>query len=382
MTQAALLNREAVTALANRRLTDARDLLTQALALDAKHLPAWINLAIANRMEGDLPGAMQALDQARIVEPLHFPALLMRGSLYEAMDKPRHAAMAYNIALTQMLPSDVADVATRRAVEHARSYVDAYKREMESFLVQQSEVEHLSGASAPVRRMQGFLDGVLGRRKVFHSSPTNFYYPGLPSIEIFDRDEFPWIAELEALTPDIQAELANVFDDEVEPYVQRPDTEPIEQWGELNRSKRWSAYHFANHGQIFPAHRSKCPKTAALLDRMPQPQVVNRSPAALFSILQPKTHIPPHCGVANFRLVCHLPLVLPPDCWLRVGNSKKYWKMGEAFVFDDSIEHEAWNGSDQRRTVLIFDIWHPYLNEDERQFISRTIAAMDQFNAG
>ena len=254
MTQAAILNREAVTALANRRLAEARDLLSQALALDAKHLPAWINLAIARRMEGDLAGAMQALDQARVVEPLHFPALLMRGSLYEAMDKPRHAAMAYNIALTQMLPSDVTDNATRRAIEHARSYVDAYKREMESFLVQRSEVEHLSGASAPVRRMQGFLDGVLGHRQVFHSSPTNFFYPGLPSIEIFDRDEFHWLAELEALTPDIQAELANVLDDEVEPYVQRPDTEPIEQWGELNRSKRWSAYHFANHGDLQDAH--------------------------------------------------------------------------------------------------------------------------------
>jgi aspartyl/asparaginyl beta-hydroxylase (cupin superfamily) len=79
--------------------------------------------------------------------------------------------------------------------------------------------------------------------------------------------------------------------------------------------------------------------------------------------------------------LCHLPLILPGNCRFRVGASLREWTMGEAFVFDDTIEHEAWNDSDQRRAVFIFDIWHPTLSADERDHIRRTLAAMDAFNA-
>ena len=134
-------------------------------------------------------------------------------------------------------------------------------------------------------------------------------------------------------------------------------------------------------GKLYEDHRRACPKTAALLDQVPFPLVQNRSPAALFSILQPKTHIPAHTGAGNIRLLCHLPLILPGNCRFRVGSSVLEWKMGEAMVFDDSIEHEAWNDSDQRRAVMIFDIWHPLLSADERDYIRRSLTAMDAFRA-
>jgi aspartyl/asparaginyl beta-hydroxylase (cupin superfamily) len=87
-----------------------------------------------------------------------------------------------------------------------------------------------------------------------------------------------------------------------------------------------------------------------------------RSPArAVFSLLAPHTRIPPHTGVANTRLVCHLPLIVPPDCGFRVGETTCEWRVGEAFVFDDTIEHEAWNESDELRVVLIIDLWPPAL---------------------
>jgi aspartyl/asparaginyl beta-hydroxylase (cupin superfamily) len=79
------------------------------------------------------------------------------------------------------------------------------------------------------------------------------------------------------------------------------------------------------------------------------------------------------------RLLCHLPLVLPGNCRFRVGNETREWKMGEAFVFDDTIEHEAWNDSDQMRAVLIFDVWNPLLTQEERDFISHALIGMDQF---
>ncbi|PPJ40549.1 aspartyl/asparaginyl beta-hydroxylase domain-containing protein, partial [Pseudoxanthomonas sp. KAs_5_3] len=85
------------------------------------------------------------------------------------------------------------------------------------------------------------------------------------------------------------------------------------------------------------------------------------SPNAMFSLLAPGAHIPPHHGVANTRLVCHLPLIVPDGCSFRVGAETRCWRRGEAFVFDDTIEHEAANESGMLRVVLIFDLWHPGL---------------------
>ena len=95
----------------------------------------------------------------------------------------------------------------------------------------------------------------------------------------------------------------------------------------------------------------------------------------MFSLLAPHTHIPAHTGVANTRLVCHLPLIVPPGCRFRVGESVREWREGEAFVFDDTIEHEAWNDSDKLRVVLILDLWPPALGEAERAAVSAVIAA-------
>ena len=382
---AARLNREAMRAMAARRLDEALRLLAQALAIDPLSRPAWMNLAAIKRVQGDLTAAMQAVNKAREIDQLYFPALLMRGSLYEAMSQPRHAAMAYTIALAQLLPEDLVDTATERAVAHAREVVARHRAEMESFLLREMSSETPAGTSVAARRMQGFIGHVSGQRRLFQPTPSNFYYPGLAPVEFFDRKDFPWTEELEAKTPDIQAELAGVFADagatsDIVPYAQLPDTEPLEQWAELNNSLSWSAYHFALRGELDAEHRAKCPNTTAALDAVPQPFVQHRSPTALFSILRPGTHIPPHCGYSNFRLICHLPLVLPPDCHFRVGNETRQWRIGETLIFDDTIEHEAWNNSGHIRTVLIFDVWHPDLEADERDFVSRTVAALDRFN--
>ena len=99
------------------------------------------------------------------------------------------------------------------------------------------------------------------------------------------------------------------------------------------------------------------------------------SPNAMFSLLAPRTRIPPHTGVANTRLVCHLPLIVPADCGFRCGETIREWRVGEAFVFDDTIEHEAWNDSDQLRVVLIIDLWAPALGRRERDAVAAVIGA-------
>jgi len=110
--------------------------------------------------------------------------------------------------------------------------------------------------------------------------------------------------------------------------------------------------------------------------------VPEHGPTAFFSILDAHTHIPPHTGVTNTRLTVHLPLVLPGQCTFRVGDDKREWRLGEAWVFDDTIEHEAWNDSDVPRAILIFDIWNPYLTGAERALVRAATAAIGEYYRG
>ncbi|HAH11667.1 MAG TPA: aspartyl beta-hydroxylase, partial [Alphaproteobacteria bacterium] len=144
---------------------------------------------------------------------------------------------------------------------------------------------------------------------------------------------------------------------EFEAYVQKEATEPLNQWAELNKSQRWSALFLYKDGTRIDHICRRAPKTLAILERIPRLDIPGRGPTAFFSALDAKTHIPPHTGVNNIRSIVHLPLIVPENTWFRVGNDKRPFKRGEAWVFDDSIEHEAMNDSDERRIILIFDVW-------------------------
>jgi aspartate beta-hydroxylase len=93
-------------------------------------------------------------------------------------------------------------------------------------------------------------------------------------------------------------------------------------------------------------------------------------------VFTPGTHLLPHRGVTNARLVAHLPLIVPEECALRVGGELHHWQEGRVVVFDDTYEHEAWNRSTRNRVVMIFDIWNPYLTEVERLAIAELIPQM------
>ena len=164
---------------------------------------------------------------------------------------------------------------------------------------------------------------------------------------------------------------------ELVPYIQYPEDVPLRQWAELNRNRAWTAIHLLRNGVTVEANARHCPATITLLCGLDQPRIPGRSPNAMFSLLAPGAHIPPHNGVANTRLVCHLPLIVPPGCWFRVGAETRKWKVGEAWMFDDTIEHEALNPSDALRVILIVDAWHPDLSKAEREAVAATMAATD-----
>ena len=141
----------------------------------------------------------------------------------------------------------------------------------------------------------------------------------------------------------------------------------------------WGAFHLMKDGVIVEENAKRCPSTMKALETVPRPTVKGKSPIALFSRLKPGAHIPPHTGLMNTRIICHLPLIVPAGCSIRVGNQERSWKMGEMLIFDDSIEHEARNAGASERVILLFDIWRPELSEDERTFISTVFEAIEDY---
>jgi aspartate beta-hydroxylase len=224
---------------------------------------------------------------------------------------------------------------------------------------------------------------LMQKQRIYQQQPSFVYFPQLAAIEFHDRARFPWLDSIEAAADDIRAELIDVLTADsvaLEPYVSHASARTIEEkWRELHQSRRWSVYYLWRNGVPNRDHLARCPRTAAALQGWPRCEVPSSSPNALFSILDSKTRIPPHTGTDNTRLFVHLPLIIPPGCWFRVGAEQREWQPGKAFVFDDTIEHEAWNGSDEPRAVLIFDIWNPDLRPEERAMVSTTVAGVGEY---
>lgn len=226
--------------------------------------------------------------------------------------------------------------------------------------------------------MQAAADHWLGRRPIYANHCEGLHYPFLPADEFFDREHFPWLDRLESATADILAELEAILSDRspgLEPYIAMAPGTPQGKWTPLDRSLDWGAFHLWKEGTRIDENCARAPRTTALVETLPLCRIEGRAPAVFFSILKAGSHIPPHTGVTNVRSIVHLPLIVPENCGFRVGGETREWHVGEAFVFDDTIEHEAWNDSDQLRVVLIVDLWPPALGQAERKAVAAAIAA-------
>jgi aspartate beta-hydroxylase len=380
--ETARANRAALAAMAAGNMKGAQSTLVEALGRDRGDFRLWLNLAVVRRQLQDFDGAFGALREALALDNRNFAALLMQASLLDLLGRPKDAAVAYGIALVQAPPDAELDAPTRQAVARAREVQAKHAGELGAYVRDHAATASAALAPPARRRLETFIDTTLRVRRRFRQEPLEYLYPGLPDIEFYERGEFPWLGDFEAATPEVQRELARILVEDAggfAPYIQYDEHLPLDQWRELNKSPRWSAFHFYDKGREVPERCARAPDTLAAIRRLPQAAVDLRSPTAMFSVLQPGTRIPPHTGIANFRLVVHLPLVLPGQCGFRVGGETREWRIGEAWVFDDTIEHEAWNDSDEIRIILICDVWSPRIPPDEREAIRAVIAATDAF---
>lgn len=368
----AVLNELGVRMLGRGAPEQAQALFARATCADPHRAALWANLASSLKALGRRTEELDAIEKALELEPRHLSALLQKGAYLEETGDSRNAARTYQNALACVPPGAEVAPNIRDAFAHARSVIDSDLAALAKALEEPLAQIRQRHGGRPQHRVDQCLETLMGKRRAFHSQPTWMYFPELPGIEFFQRSEFPWLEALETATLDIRTELLRVLvaDREgLQAYIDFPPSLPLDQFRELNRSRRWSAYFLWNQGEAMAGHIARCPATARALEATPRCRVAGRAPTAFFSILDAKTRIPAHTGITNTRLTVHLPLIVPPDCGFRVGSSVREWVPGQAWVFDDTIEHEAWNLSDTPRAILIFDIWNPLLTDAERDMI-------------
>jgi aspartyl/asparaginyl beta-hydroxylase (cupin superfamily) len=361
----------------------AREILEKVLAVAPRHVMFLLTLAAALRMLGHRDEELAALERALTIEPRHLVALLQKGALLELMNKPRAAAKIYSAALQSLSPRTRLSPPIQAHVEHARKRVLENAANMEVVLDDRlHSLRARADSPSDLLRLDRCVERLLGKTRIYTPEPTSMYFPFLKNYEFHPREDFPWLEALESATEAIREELLAVLSEDragMRPYIAYPDGLPLDQWQELNHSRRWSAYFLWNDGQREDAHMARCPRTVEALSATPQVDIAGRGPTAFFSILDAHTHIPPHTGVTNTRLIVHLPLIVPPGCRFRVGGEMREWRSGKAWVFDDTIEHEAWNDADVSRVILIFDVWNPQLTLIERDLVRELTVASAEY---
>ncbi len=354
----------------------ARDFLKRAVEAGGASTDVLFALAQACRANGDDDGDKAALSQVLAAETRNIPALLMMAEAHARTGGDRGAVAYYRTALaTASTPGQTFTEAVVAGLRRGEQFLGEANRRFE---------EHLGvtvSDRGATKRVRETIDLLLGKTELYLQQPSMLYFPGLPQRAFFEREEFDWIPALEAAVPDMRRELTAILNDDVAftPYVSGSADRPAPA-NPLFNDPSWGAFYLLQNGAPVAENAARCPAVMAALENAPIPRISGRSPMALFSLLRAGTHIQPHHGLLNTRLICHVPLIVPSGCRLRVGSETREPREGEALIFDDSFEHEAWNDGASSRIVLLFEIWRPELAADERDQLTRIFEAIDQYN--
>jgi aspartate beta-hydroxylase len=359
----------------------ARESFERIVAAGNADAASYAALATACRRLNDKASALVAVERALALEPSNLRALILKADHLAESGDARAASSFYKFAVDTAPPHAQLPIDLRAEVNRAKAMCDGFAGKFEDFLRNYVHREaNTEGRTAA--RFEQSLDILVGKKSIYFQQPSTYYFPELPQTQFYDPGAFPWIPKLEAKTSEIRAELVEVLKEEsvFEPYVQRAPDRPHKDLNGMDNNPDWSAFYLWKDGEIVPKHAARCPRTMEALSGIPLARIPNVSPSVLFSQLRPGAHIPSHTGLVNTRLICHLPLIVPPDCSFRVGNDTRTPVEGKVWLFDDTIQHEAWNRSDRTRVILIFEIWRPELTDDERRFVTAMFGAIQAYS--
>lgn len=193
------------------------------------------------------------------------------------------------------------------------------------------------------KHFRGFFDRLIASSSLVSNAP------------VLDVRDFGWTAMLRENWQAIREEATAVaLRGNAAPSLSTisPDHRSI---AEVNK---WRSFFIWGYGYRIDENADRCPKTSALVERIPG---LN---SAFFSILAPGTHIPDHRGVTKGLITCHLGLVVPRDgdVRMRVHDRIVRWSEGQTLVFDDTYQHEVWNDTEGTRVVLLIQFERPLRN--------------------
>lgn len=381
------MNVLALIALRRGQLAQAQQQLVESIAIAPEHSLTHHYLGRVHDAAGDLDAAVDEHAAAVKFAPGMFVARLHYAMALERAGHVEQAAVQYFRAMGdahkagRWVNADTTAPALRPMVEHAVRMVRATRRSTIAKLLE--PLRQRFGAASMDRVEQALRVYFQEQAPVYpdpRQRPTFFYFPSLPPAAYLDRSLFPWLEQLESQTDSIREELLQLLSSEAG-RERVFSTEAVEQQNlrGLKSPPSWNGYYFYRHGERRDDNCAACPVTARTLELLPLSHVREHGPEVLFSVFTAGTHLLPHRGVTNTRLVGHLPLLVPPECALNVGGEVHEWQEGRTVIFDDTYEHEAWNRSDRTRVVLIFDLWNPHLTEAERAAVELLVPAMGDF---
>jgi len=158
----------------------------------------------------------------------------------------------------------------------------------------------------------------------------------------YNTSRFPFVEKLEGNWASVLTEYTLLKTGTI-PYIEH----------DLYRGE-WDVFPFIVFGDKDEDRCKLCPKTWELVKDIPG------LTTASFSILRGSTDIHPHTGFTDKVLRCHLALKVPHGCAIIVGDEPRRWQEGKCLIFDDTVEHSAYNKSNEERVVLLLDF-----NKDE-----------------
>lgn len=220
-------------------------------------------------------------------------------------------------------------------------------------MTQQIDLQKLKTEGLEDTMSRPGLAARLVQRMVDWAERLNLRYSAVGNPPVHDTGTFHWAREIEAEAGLIRAELDRIL-------VRKGDLPAFHEIASEVRSisadSDWKTFLLCGYGIRSEEAIRRCPETWRILQKIPGLK------SAMFSIFEPGKHLPPHRGPYNGVLRFHLGLIVPdaPDrVGIRVHDRVCHWREGEALIFDDAYEHEAWNHSDGVRVVLFVDFEKP-----------------------
>lgn len=271
----------------------------------------------------------------------------------------------------------------RRLYQQAPSFLEP----SEEFSITKSQATHIHNAAnlarrdliiktksiCSTKRIEESVSALCGlSQKAFdkqHQSPSFLFVPQLPS------SPFPSIDSVENLRDFIQQLLyhkgyflscvSKVNEKYIHDIDEVPDTQ---EW--RNLTKCWNSLHLMKGGKLTPVGETLPDEIKTILRSPLLADCPEHAPEIVISVLDAKTKIPPHFGISNIKWTLHIPLLVNELSYIEAAGERQYWTQDkEALLFDDSYKHSAENGADEKRAVLILDIWNPHLSIEERSDI-------------